>query len=757
MAEKVIKHSDIIEENVFAPTIKEGKELLSVLDQIEKGLKSTLSVSKGALQKNPTNAKDLEEFSKNIDKVNESEKALLETQKARAKIQVQNQERAKQLKQEAKDALGLTNEYQKQSRRLNDLRNAYKNLAVQNRENGTVAKGLKQEIDKLDKSLKAVDATVGQHQRNVGNYKDALDGLSGGLGNSIRALQAFGVASLKLLKNPVVLLLAGIVAGLTALTSAFKSTDEGANDFDSILKSVSNTIDVVRQRLGIFASGLKDFFSGNFTEGAEKMASAFNNISVQIAEAAKAGREYALALDDIEDAETAFISRHAEIANKIARLEFFAADSLNSPQSRIKALEEVLRLSAEVANEEENIAKKKFNLEVSNLEKTRNLNAKIIKEQIQFSEQNQKLQDAGFTEEEIKNLEELFAKIQETNAKVFEENIKNNAKLSNLKRDLIAEEEKKIEEAQKEADRLSKIDLDKIEKNAELVKKLKKEVRDAEIEADKDAHEEALKLLEEEEKRKIEAAEKEIERVEQINSAIFAGLDERSERQQKALQEEISRRDKAITEQQARAEQGLTNTLAFEQQKRDEAQLALKESEEREAKRKEAQELGEIFLEFLKQRAKEPGGTGSAASKALADTLVAKAIKRTVASFYVGTEDTGKVSAPLDEKGGRLALLHDNERVLTKEQNKLIGDISNNDLAMLAYRSNIESKDNKAVSGDSVVLNLLNNKLTSLENAIKNKREISINWDSYGARVEEVVEKGMKTVYKKVTTGKRRI
>ena len=47
-------------------------------------------------------------------------------------------------------------QYQQESKRLNELRNAYKELAIAGRENGKVAKGLLQDITKLDAKLKEI-------------------------------------------------------------------------------------------------------------------------------------------------------------------------------------------------------------------------------------------------------------------------------------------------------------------------------------------------------------------------------------------------------------------------------------------------------------------------------------------------------------------------------------------------------------------------------------------------------------------------
>ena len=52
--------------------------------------------------------------------------------------------------------------YQKQSKLLNDLRNEYKNLSVEEKENTAEAKKLLLQITELDAKLKDIDRASGQ-------------------------------------------------------------------------------------------------------------------------------------------------------------------------------------------------------------------------------------------------------------------------------------------------------------------------------------------------------------------------------------------------------------------------------------------------------------------------------------------------------------------------------------------------------------------------------------------------------------------
>jgi uncharacterized protein YukE len=97
--------------------------------------------------------------------------------KAIAVLNIKQQQRRQELKNEAKETTGLVSAYDKLSKQLNESRKAYKDLAAQGKENSTEAKNLLKNVTALDTQLKKIDSSVGQNQRNVGNYTSALDKL----------------------------------------------------------------------------------------------------------------------------------------------------------------------------------------------------------------------------------------------------------------------------------------------------------------------------------------------------------------------------------------------------------------------------------------------------------------------------------------------------------------------------------------------------------------------------------------------------
>lgn len=196
-----IKYNDLVAPGTFEKIISDGEKLISTFVELEKVVKGSMSGLKAGLTGNITSAADVEKTQALVQQVSNLEQELIKTKKAKealtvetAKAKIQQQEFDKSVKQTAKDELGLTSEYAKQSRVLNEMRHKYKDMALAQNANTKEAKALLDNITKLDAKIKQVDATVGQHQRNVGNYTGTLTEMKNGLLQIGGALGiAFGV------------------------------------------------------------------------------------------------------------------------------------------------------------------------------------------------------------------------------------------------------------------------------------------------------------------------------------------------------------------------------------------------------------------------------------------------------------------------------------------------------------------------------------------------------------------------------------
>ena len=230
----------------FANDSIEGlKTLLKLVEELKKELKdgaeAAAKLSK-SISPGKARSKEIQELTNAQKELVIAQKELLAIEKKEIKIKTQlalvesgvtdevielkvkQQELNKVKKEEAKLNLGLINTYEKQSKKLNDLRKKYKSLRLEEGKNTKETKKLRKEIDKLDKSLKDVDAEAGQFQRQVGNYPKVANG----------AKRAFGSLSGFLL---------GIFVG-----SINKSRD-AARVFQGTLEKTGNAIRIIAQEI----------------------------------------------------------------------------------------------------------------------------------------------------------------------------------------------------------------------------------------------------------------------------------------------------------------------------------------------------------------------------------------------------------------------------------------------------------------------------------------------------------------------------
>ena len=176
-----------------------------------------------------------------------------------------------------------------------------------------------------------------------------------------------------------------------------------------------------------------------------------------------------------------------------------------------------------------------------------------------------------------------------------------------------------------------------------------------------------------------------VEEVTEITNVIIDGLQERSERRQEAIEEELSDSEKRIQQLQEaaiRGDKNATDSLAEEQKQRDQ----LREQALREERRQQQLQLASTALSTY--NSKVQAGDEQPLASTIRDITLLRAFISSLGSFYDGTENTGTTSNPLDSKGGRLAVLHDNERVMTKRQNEKVGALTNSELADVAARYN---------------------------------------------------------------------
>lgn len=195
----IAKESNAISENMKA------KQQEVVISQELKGLiDQTLGSREENIRRVAQERTILAQLSKEKSQLNKMEKSgVISTKDAAQKRQ--DLVRSELLHRESlRELLNiLTNEtkminsandsYQEQSLQLERLRKAYRMLSTE-AANSKLGVELQKNIAALDTQVKSVDKSLGQHQRNVGNYVSTWDGMGNAINQLTREFPAFSVS-----------------------------------------------------------------------------------------------------------------------------------------------------------------------------------------------------------------------------------------------------------------------------------------------------------------------------------------------------------------------------------------------------------------------------------------------------------------------------------------------------------------------------------------------------------------------------------
>lgn len=299
-----------------------------------------------------------------------------------------------------------------------------------------------------------------------------------------------------------------------------------------------------------------------------------------------------------------------------------------------------------------------------------------------------------------------------------------------------------FEEQQAERNLQAKIDrlreeVKAIEDDATKKLELQKQLNDALIDQEKQAIAKKEKLKEDE---KEEELKKEAEKQARLQELRQLGVDSIRDIAQKNLEATTNAIDREISALEAREDrlreladkgvENVENNLALEQKRR--AELEQKRAEA--VRRQQRVELGLSVLETYSN--KVSNNDPNALTSTITDTSLLLSFINSLPAFYEGTEDTGKVPNAIDSKGGRLSILHDNERVLNARQNAMIPDgMSNLELATIAKMSDKAVMPSRGIDNPQIL-----NELRELRNAIEAKPVYDFRYDDVKKAVVDVVE-----------------
>ena len=387
----------------------------------------------------------------------------------------------------------LNNEYKEQNRQLDltikvqsaaegslkqmqgqlSLLNAeYARLSKEERENSDIGGKLKAEIQELSKEYKGLQMEIGNTYVNVGNYEQAISnaigankGLAGSLtgmakqaaatGQSfgtvlVKGIQGVGSAMLKLLANPLILVIAGIAAIIMGIVKAIKSNEESVNRLSAAFAPLKRLLDGVLSVFQAIGGALISVieFLGKMAGGISTLMEKLPFVGKFIKEA---NEESAKAIQLEKDKQALVktmrddLVKNAEAERDIAKARLIAADKENyTAEERLEALKKANKLEMEITDREIAASKEKLRIAEAEAKRTKN-----------SAETEQKLA-------------ELRAEVIQKETEGYTSRIKLAKQLQNTEKEIADDRKKEEEDKQKKAEEWQKIYQDNVKKIRDL-------------------------------------------------------------------------------------------------------------------------------------------------------------------------------------------------------------------------------------------------------------------------------------------------
>lgn len=432
--------------------------------------------------------------------------------------------------------------YNALSKQMSELKKRFKETNDE-AERTAIAK----QIVTINDKLKDMDASIGNYQRNVGNYEAAFTGGLKDITAKIEALgnplviakngvNALGKALKSLIANPVGAVIMAIVAALSALKKGFEGSEEASNKLKRAFAAFEPILNTIKNLFTSFANVV-----GNI---AEKVIPAFVN-SIQSAE-----------------------MWMMKLLNKIGVV---SDEKLKAFEETIEKQKESVKLSQELADREIKLEERKRKLLVDTAKKEleiSELRAKASdKDKYSAAERKKFLEQAIQTEREL-NAEKLAVAQEEydialerskqtdndaaTNRKLAEAE----ANLYNVRKEYFDKERKLISqvsaargEATKETEELKKKEMEAIQQIQGRIELSLMDESAREVKIIDDKYKEELALFEkyhidttkltEEYNKQLEALRKEdLDKIKEINNRASLSLMERSDRDLKVIEDQ---------------------------------------------------------------------------------------------------------------------------------------------------------------------------------------------------------------------------
>lgn len=404
----------------------------------------------------------------------------------------------------AKDAEGS---YNALSKKMSELKKAFK-ATNDEAERQVLAK----QITGINNQLKEMDASIGNYQRNVGNYEAAFTkGLSGiakeieSLGNPLaiakNGVLALGNAFKALIANPVGAVIMAIVVAIKALKKGFDQSEAATNSLkrafsalQPIMNAVSNVFTGFAKIVGSIAEKAIPALVNGLMKAGEWMMTLLNKIGI-------VSDEKLAAFQKSIEAQKESIKVTQDLTNReIALTENRRKMQVNEAKTEL----EVAELRAKATDKEKYSAKERQKFLEQAISKERNLNNQklaLAKEEYEILKSRAALTDNTAADNDA--LAAAEAKLYNTQREYYAKERELLSQKIAAGKELSDAEKKRLEElrkAEEEAKKLREEELKKVEEINDRTTLSLMSNKDRELEILRRKYEEEKALLEKYEK-----------------------------------------------------------------------------------------------------------------------------------------------------------------------------------------------------------------------------------------------------------------
>lgn len=272
----------------------------------------------------------------------------------------------------------LGTSYNEIASRVAQLQKQYKALSASQRESAE-GKALLKNIADQKQALKDIDYTMGDFQRNVGNYPNAmagafspLDGILQNVGTSVEELANDGMGALQsgiaktgkalvnfgkvLVTTPIGLIIAALTALVVVIdnvSEAFKSNDDAGTKWDRGMASLSAHTKEEKKQWNAWADAIGGVI--------DKLGEWYAIVN----EDAKQARQLVTDIDNLQEAERAQQVASAKTAQEVSELRAKVAEKDKyTAEERRQYLEQAIALEQKNLDEQTKIAEERLRLEI---------------------------------------------------------------------------------------------------------------------------------------------------------------------------------------------------------------------------------------------------------------------------------------------------------------------------------------------------------------------------------------------------------